>query len=631
MPKRKWIWILSLTFIVIMLFMFFTINFEYAYLPPESKVINSDHLDEDSTSMFQSQRFGINQTSLLNHDPITINEEMLQLGRQVLYEETFGNEIYFTDIMGILNGPMNLTTVTKAILKLNGKGTTNLQIEIPKDIKIGGKQFIKGEKVDTGLDVPQGAFIPLGTKVSLSDGKARMGVTCMACHATVSETGLVMEGVPNSDLNLGLLMAMASNSASYFTHTDVSDIKNYLQSLDENITTTALPDPVALEEAVDKVFMKWPRGSFDTTVDLEANPTQIPDAFTFQDFPYGWNGFAAIGPFKGLSAFSSNVNSQNTDPLSTIELTEELYGVDKELYIGTILQNAANADYRYDQKSGLNPSEFLGALDLTPENPGFNELVKVPSFPKVNFFAPTGLFSSSPGFKVGEQVYAMSAYQNTIKPPKDTKVVDLATLEKGEEIFRNQCLSCHSGAGYTNHQIIALEQIKTEPSRAQAFSKTKGVLGSAMMYSPDTPVPIPEDARILPVNRNRMSEDDLKLAFAYGNSGGYKVKGLIGLRWTAPYLHDGGVAVGTIKEKEIGITGTLSKGILPDPHNSLLALIDRNLRTAVIEANATSDLKDVHVTGEGHEFWVDNKAGFSQEDQEALIEYLLSLEIEKRK
>ncbi|MDQ0218911.1 hypothetical protein ELQ35_10455 [Peribacillus cavernae] len=69
------------------------------------------------------------------------------------------------------------------------------------------------------------------------------------------------------------------------------------------------------------------------------------------------------------------------------------------------------------------------------------------------------------------------------------------------------------------------------------------------------------------VNRiptNHLDEKQIELAFAKRiSSGGYKTPSLIGLFWSAPYLHDGGVAVGPRME-QLGMPGTLVKGIIPD-------------------------------------------------------------------
>lgn len=116
--------------------------------------------------------------------------------------------------------------------------------------------------------------------------------------------------------------------------------------------------------------MKWAPGYFDTTVDLISDITQIPDMFTKGDYPYSWSGFAAIGPFKGLSSFTNNVHAQNTDSLSQMDVSDSFFGIDKEVYVGTILQNAANPKYRYDPKSGMKPSVFLIRLTPTRAPPG---------------------------------------------------------------------------------------------------------------------------------------------------------------------------------------------------------------------------------------------------------------------
>jgi hypothetical protein len=64
-----------------------------------------------------------------------------------------------------------------------------------------------------------------------------------------------------------------------------------------------------------------------------------------------------------------------------------------------------------------------------------------------------------------------------------------------------------------------------------------------------------------------------------------------------------------------------------DPVNSLRALVDRELRARVIAANGADEaMRRAKVMGIGHEHWVDAEAGYSPDDQQALVEYLLSLE-----
>jgi hypothetical protein len=651
---RKWIILSSIALVIIGMVSIYVLEPEYAYMPPEENVLDKGNtafssLSQKNTPAFDLWGQTITQQEAKNmlktaegrekltvqNGAIAIDDALLQLGRETFYKETFGNEVFLTDILGILDGALTLPNITKAILQLKGQGTTNLQVELAQDVTFGDQAYKKGEKVDTGLDVPKGAYTPLGMPIKFSKGKVQVGISCVACHATVDrESKMVIDGAPNTDLNAGLLLALGSNSAAYFTNTDVKSIEQYIKDKERTVTTSegkkgALPDPEALEKAVDATLIKWPRGNFDSTIDLESNPSQIPDSFTLGDHPYGWSGFAAVGPFKGLSSLNNNVHAQNSDILAQSDQSKPLFNIDKEVYIATILQNAANQTFRFDPKSGQKPSDFFATVDPTPKAPGVNEMVKPPNFPKISLFTPNGTIVGSPGYNVGEQINAMSVYQNTLAPPKPKTKVDQKVLDLGRDVYqRAGCLSCHAGSAYTNNRIISVKKIGTEPSRAKAFKATEKLMDEALIYTPDTPIPLPEGASVLKVPTDHLDPEQVKLALAHGDSsGGYKVKGLVGLYWTAPYLHDGGVAVGKDSKTQLGMAGTLIKGIVPDPENSLRALIDKDLRQKVIQANkASKALQEVHVQGIGHEYWVDSSTGYSQAEQDALVQYLLSLE-----
>ncbi|WP_078555203.1 electron transport protein [Bacillus alkalicellulosilyticus] len=619
---------------------------EYAYIPLVDNVLNEsvnfqgtsyDLWGVTISAQDANRSFvPLGDTEILSpkSGAVKVTEEFVDLGRELFYKETFGNQVFFTDIFGLIDGPLTIANIGKAIIGLKGGYTDNLQVELAYDVTIGDKTYKKGEKIDTGLDVAKGALTPIGMPLSYADGRLRAGVSCAACHATVDmNTGKVVEGAPNKNLNGGLMLALATNSSAYFMLTDVDteQLQKYIVKSHPEVAEklVSLPDSKRLEEVVDEMLVKWPKGNFDTTMDLVLNPTQIPDSFTLGDHPYGWNGFASVGPFNGLSTFNNNVHAQNTDVLAQQEQSEDLFGLDKEIYIGTILQNAAHEKYRYDPNSSMLPTEYLASISEVPKVPGVNDTIKAPTFPDVSIFTPSGNMVSAPGYRVGEQINAMSAYQNTLVPPKYTERITEEGKNRGRKVFQQAgCVSCHAGAAFTNHQVIPQERIKTEPSRAQSFEKVTELMGKSYSYTPDTPVPIPEDATIIEVPTEHLSDEQKKLIFAQDEKGkgGYKVKGLIGLAWTAPYLHDGGVAVGLDPKKNLGLPGTLGKNIKPDPYQSLRALVDKELRRKVVEANRSSkDLRDAHVEGSGHEFWVDEDSGFTKEEQDALIQYLLSL------
>ncbi|RBW67917.1 electron transport protein [Bacillus taeanensis] len=643
--KKVLIGLIAFLFVLLLITTFYQTG--YAFIPSDDQILKSDQMISEKPAydlwgklFSQKEAEKLMKTeegkALLSpkNGAVKIDKKLIELGKKAFYEETFGNEVYLTDIIGAFNGPITLENIQKAVKKLNGKGTTNLQVELAETITINGKTYKKGTLVNTGLDVAKESNEILGVPLKKVDGKLKAGISCAACHATVDrETKQVIEGAVNTDLNAGLLIAMATNSASYFTHTNIKSLKNYIKNSERMVVTSngssaPLPNPKALEEAVDAVFIKWPKGNFDSTIDMESNPAQIPDSFTFGDFPYGWSGHAMAGPFKGLSTFNNNVHAQNSDPLTQSEISEDLFGIDKEVYLGTLLQNAANPKFRYTPDKKEKPSEFFHTVDPNPEAPGVNEAVKPPSFPKVTLAAPDGLIVSSPGYMFNEQNNAMSAWQNTLVPPKPRVKLEANAIKEGERVFNKAgCISCHAGANLTNNRIVSVNEVKTEPSRAQSLKKTEKIFGDAYLYSPDTPVPVPKDARVLKVPIDHLDPEQIKLGFAYGDSpGGYKTPALNGLYWSAPYLHDGGVAVGPDVNKHLGIPGTFEKGILPDPANSLYALVDKKLREKVISANKKAGLNDVHVSGIGHEYWVDDSTGFTKAEQESLVKYLLSIQ-----
>lgn len=576
---------------------------------------------------------------------VAITPDLINLGRQEFYEQTFGNELFITDVVGALNGPINLVSLSKAIAKLGGKPTTNLQITLDQDVTIGGKQFPAGTKLNTGLDVPPRSLIPLGMKTRIKNGSVKVGITCAACHATLDlDSEKVLEGAPNLDINPGLILAFASNSAAMFRQTDINPTEyptgdhNYLTADNK---TAQLPHTKILEDAVDAAFLSWVPGSFDSTGTLVNNPSQIPPSYTFENYPYGWSGHSAIGWFHGLITLNSNVHATNADATTTADSSLPVLGIDKETYLGILLQNAANSAFRLPQ--GVKPSEFFDQIDPTPGEPAMNEVIRMPGYPKGSPFMLDGLMANSPGFKVGEQLNAMSAWQNTLAPPPYSKTQDLNTLKQGAKIFTKAgCAECHSGRYFTNHHVIPQQQIKTQPSRANTLALMAKAFIEPKTYPNSLTVPLGDNPPVLSIPKDITPAKDQQLAFALNNpAGGYKVPGLIGLAVTPPYLHDGGVAATpealqmnaentayqVVNPDQMGMAGTLIQNRLPDAAASLRVLLDRNLRQVAIAQNqANLQLQRANIEGVGHEYWVDRQSNFTVDEQTALIEFLLSLD-----
>lgn len=590
---------------------------EYAYTPPDKKIVNAPVKENHRIAASSLTESGTDQ--------------QMAFGKELFFEETFGNEVFFTDIMGLFNGPLTLGNIVKAIADLGGRGTSNLKVEAAQSFHAGNITIKKGDLIDTGLDVAKGSYIPIGMKFVYDQGRPKVGISCAACHASVNEKGTVLAGAPNTDLNIGLTLAMASNTSAYFTHTEMKNIKEFIKKNKGDNQGISLPNKKKLEEYVDSEVVKWPRGSNDTTIDFKNNPVQVPDSYTRGDHPYGWSGQGQIGPFKGLSAAINNAHSQNMDTVSQSEISEPVLNINKDLYLGTILQNSSNKKYRYVPNNKLTPSEFFAKVDPTPGVPGVLRLVQSAAYPKISYLSSVGLLPGSPGYKVWEQINAISAFMNRLNPASSGLTTDVTLMEEGKGVFANAgCISCHAGDYLTNNRLISVNEIKTEPSRAGAFKKSELFFAKPKMYKEDTPVPLPKNPETVEIKLTSAQKKMLEMGWAHGNSkGGYKVPSLYGLNQSAPYLHDGGVAVGS--RKELGIANTLNKGIKADPFNSLQALIDSGLRGRVVEANLSAPaVKSAHVSGQGHEYWVDESTGFTKDQQKELIYYLLRVSDQKQ-
>jgi hypothetical protein len=331
------------------------------------------------------------------------------------------------------------------------------------------------------------------------------------------------------------------------------------------------------------------------------------------------------GPFRGLSAQNNNVHALNSDSLLLAESSQTLFDMDKEMYLAILLQNAASRRYRFQPSRPQRPSEFLAVLN--GGRPGLNEVVLPPTYPKGTVISPDGTLTSAPGYLFWQQNNAMAAWQDTIVPPPARIAVDSGTKQTGREVFeRAGCSGCHSGPFLTDNSVVPTGEIGTNSARGLALAKTELNFTAPVIFSFDTPVPLPPHPKTLAVPTASFDGKQLDLAWAHhGSGGGYKVPSLVGLFWSAPYLHDGGVAVGKDEGASVGLPGTVEVNQMPDPFNSLRALVDRDLRARVIAANESSPrLQRMNVQGVGHNYWVDGQSGFTGEQQRALVQFLLT-------
>jgi cytochrome c peroxidase len=193
----------------------------------------------------------------------------------------------------------------------------------------------------------------------------------------------------------------------------------------------------------------------------------------------------------------------------------------------------------------------------------------------------------------------MSAWQNTLMPPEPVEP-RMELQARGRAVFEAAlCHGCHAGSFLTNNGVAPEPTVGTGEVRAKALSLTEAAFVPPMVWPFDVMVPLPSGTKAVPVPTAHLNAVDARLAWGHGGTpGGYKVPALVGLAWSAPYLHDGGVP-------------------------TLRAMLDRRERERAVARNRASPaLVHQNITGAGHEFWVDEEAGYTRADQDALIHYL---------
>ncbi|MEM6558806.1 MAG: hypothetical protein AAF605_03390 [Myxococcota bacterium] len=585
-----------------------------------------------------------------------INEFRREQGRIVFFQEEIGDDFGLQKVLGLADGFRAIVPeIVIAIAALKGEHTTNLQIELLRDLTIGDQILRKGETLSTGLDVEPGGLVPVGLRLDLN-------ITCAICHAAVDkDTGELLSGVPNGDLNIPAIIALAPNTAAALGRlsVDIEDPSLYdgtgKRVIDSDGNLVELPNPRLLEQATDRVVAAVPPGHFESAIDRVTNTTQIPPVWTRGVGPYAFEGSGAVGPFAGLTSLNNAVHSSEINILA-VPFNGELLDIDREVYLGVLLQNAADPAFRLPDGDPVVPSEFLRGLIPDPRDGELEDQVVGPSsgeYPNLfpTLFTYNGLLWSpdtgQPDLGSGrflEAANAMSVYQNSLDPPANKTSTHRAalldgTVEAGARVFvAAGCDSCHPAPFYTDNQVHPNSLIQANSARADSRRPADGFLSPPQLYGFNERVPIRPDAKVLDVPFDGVTDDPSRLPFV-ARDGGYKTLTLRGLHVTAPYLHDGGVAVSNdalsvrgdgsfrvVDPSGLGLPGTNYSGRPADPANSLRALLDSNLRAQVVSINQALIPPGQNLEGRGHNFWVDPTTGFSPAEQADLIAFLLALD-----
>lgn len=599
-----------------------------------------------------------NPNSYLKIGAVEITQELVDDGEEIFFERDIGDRFGLQKTFGFTQGFVRiLPEVLQATRDLQGNSTTNLQIRLQQPLRIGSRFFPRGSTVATGLDVEPGTTFPLGIT-------SRGGITCALCHVTLSQQGDRLKGVPNGDLNIPLLVALAPNSAAGFARLNLAPLDpqfqgNGKQIINQNNQVVELPDPDRFEDAFDDLVLEVPFGHFESSPDGINNTTQIPSVFTFESGPYTAGGEFAVGPFAGLTAVNNAVHSSEINLLAAAQLSEDTLGIDPEVYLGVLLQNAADPEIRLPNDAIVKPSEWLRQVSPNPRRAELEDQVIAPgagTYPNLSpsLFSYNGLVFSPNTARRRDEASgrflfadnAMSAWQNSLVPPQNRTPENLAafrqgSIARGAVVFQKaRCNSCHIPPFFTDNRIHPISELGTNPFRGESRLGLNDLLVPPQIYALDSRVPIRPNASVLDVPTAGISATPTTLPNGLLPDGGYKTPSLRGLYLSAPYLHDGGVAVRKgalavgkngrfqiVDSTKLGLPGTLSQGQPADAASSLRALLDRNLRSQVVQINqASPGLVRNNLDGTGHPFYVDSAANFTPREQADLVNFLLALD-----
>ncbi|MCE8427088.1 MAG: hypothetical protein J5U19_01685 [Candidatus Methanoperedens sp.] len=251
------------------------------------------------------------------------SQKMIQEGREIFRHDTFGDEAYWGDtlklhqaIAGAANGGVGGGVDPKTALAVGLKVDVDA---LPKDLV----ENLKAGKVNLSDPATTIALLQLNAVVGVKgffDEKKNLksiGITCAICHSTVDDSftsgiGHRLDGWPNRDLNVGVIVSLAPN------------LQPVADRLHTNVTT------------VKAVLNSWGPGRYDAELNMDGKAfrpdgksaaTLLPAAFGLAGVnlhTYGgwgsvthWNAYVANTQMRGKGTFyDPRLNNKAKFPLS---------------------------------------------------------------------------------------------------------------------------------------------------------------------------------------------------------------------------------------------------------------------------------------------------------------------------
>lgn len=411
---------------------------------------------------------------------------LIDAGRSVFRYETFGNERFFSDVLGLPDGVVRLGVTPNTLLAAGVQFDSD---KLPSD-------FLR---VDVGVGPYADALatqrlIEANAVMGVVARGDRVGVTCALCHSRADDrladgVGRRLDGVPNTRLAVGEVIAWAERSRAYLPFANVSG-----HGRGPRVDLDAATSPQRIEEEVDAALRAWPRGQADAIPDGVGNPTEFPALFFLQEHgPYLWDGSFARAQ-DAHQFFAAMV----LDPTALATRHGKGFLTD-----GPFAPVGAALGAAYQRV----------LADIAPET----------AWPRAVIFRASAfnLFHDAldPGFRVSrDEIRALAAYLGSVLPPPP-EPVEPNVIDRGRRVFRRAgCNNCHLESAVAGGAVVAL--VTLVPGYRTAERERWNVI-----------VEDPE------------SGYDDRLVLAAGDDSmaarGFKVPSLLGLWLSAPYLHDG--------------------------------------------------------------------------------------------
>src|SRR5690625_2066250 len=137
MTWRRAAWVVPLTVLISLIILVLAGDWEYAWMPSDEDLLNPERGNREQAWDIWGQRITQEEADSLvetswgeallspGNGAVRTDDEVLQLGRETFYRESFSNEHFLTDVMGVMDGPISFWGVSGALSSLRRRRSGN--------------------------------------------------------------------------------------------------------------------------------------------------------------------------------------------------------------------------------------------------------------------------------------------------------------------------------------------------------------------------------------------------------------------------------------------------------------------------------------------------------------------------